>query len=278
MYSEKILNPRFLRLACLSLVLASPLAFGQMPGVAAATEPATTAEPASATPPTAPANPSQPATPAAAAADSQSLVDADGTFKAVWKPQSIDFTYQSFTSLYSCDTFTSKIKLILTNLGAREDLKVRLRGCEPLNSSSFDRSGNFARSAVANQTLRARIEVSAPVVATPEALAELDKGKSQRELLVRARGKRPEDAIQTEQFQAGMQRVALSADSGDCQLVEQLRDQVLPKLGIRIVENKSSCIPGKFGANEMRLEVEALVAAPRADDAVTPTAQGFAPK
>jgi hypothetical protein len=176
--------------------------------------------------------------------------------QAIWKPQEIGFYFQSFTTFYSCTGLESKLERIIKALGGK-DLNVRVRAAE-------------CPSAIARMP-RVLIDVTSPVEATPEAIAERDKGKSTRELAARVQGKRAE-SDGADQFPANWKRVSLSRgalnlEPGDCELIDELRRKVLPKLAVRIVSDNVSCSPNRLTLGQPQLEVEALVEAPKPDNA-----------
>lgn len=173
--------------------------------------------------------------------------------QAIWKAQEISFYFQSFTTFYACRSLEDRVRMLLTELGADKGVKVRVTSC------------------FGNEIARlphVRINVTAPVEATPEALAELEKTRSTRELTARVRGERMTEG--TEQFPAYWKPVSLSRGSlrlepGDCELIDQLKRQVLPKLSIRIVRDQLACTPHQHSMGQPRLEVEALTAVPPPD-------------
>lgn len=176
--------------------------------------------------------------------------------QALWKPQEIEFFYQSFTTFYSCSSLEAKVKRLLIAVGAQRDLKVEVRGC-------FS-AGEIAR------LPRVEIELTSPVVVSPEELAELDRTRSTRELTARVRGDSKQADVQEEQFSAQWQRVSLSRgklnlEPGDCDLIEQLKKKVFPKLAIRIVEDDMKCVPNQLSMTQPRLIVEALSPLPTPD-------------
>ncbi|HEX2494193.1 MAG TPA: hypothetical protein VHK24_10495, partial [Steroidobacter sp.] len=119
---------------------------------------------------------------------------------------------------------------------------------------------------------RVSIQALSPVEATAQAIAERDKNKSTRELAARVKGERAEAAEITEQFPAhwktiSLSRGALDLEPGDCELIDELKRKVLPKLAIRIVKNDMSCSPHQLNLGQPQLVVEALVAAPKPDEA-----------
>lgn len=179
-------------------------------------------------------------------------VQADATVvKAVWKQQDIRFFFTSRTTFYSCYALDSKITRLLVALGAHPSIKVRTSGCEFGNSIS--------------RLPIVHIDVTTPFEATPDLLSELEKTRPTRELTARVRGE-PVDV--DPQFPARWQAAPLSMrkvgfESGDCELMEQLQRQVLPKLAVRIVKPVKLCSRDQFAMGR-RLDValEALTAVP----------------
>jgi hypothetical protein len=174
--------------------------------------------------------------------------------QAIWKNQEFAFFFQSMNTFYSCSSLEAKLERILRALGARARVKVRSVDCQ---------SGPV-------RMPRVIMNVSAPVEATPEALAERDKGKSKRELAARVRGEK-EDADALAEFPAQWQHISLSRgdldlEPGDCELIDQLRRKVLPKLAVRIVKDNTHCSPQQLSLGQPQLEVQALVALPKPDE------------
>lgn len=177
----------------------------------------------------------------------------DQPVQAIWKRQEIDFFYQSFTTFYTCDGLEDRVESILRAVGAK-DVKAIATGC-------------FGNSP--SRTPHVKLVAKTPVEATPEALAELEKSKTTRELKARVRGERPDEV--TAQFPASWKPVNLSVgqfgiDSGECELIDELTRKVLPKLAVRIVKNDVSCTPHQSNFSQPRLQVEALTALPKPDE------------
>jgi hypothetical protein len=175
--------------------------------------------------------------------------------QAIWKPQEITFYFQSFTTFYSCSGLESKVERILEELGAEAKVTVRSADC----------------SLTVARMPRVIIEAISPVEATPEALAEREKGRSTRELVARVQGKRAEDSDVAQPFPAQWRPVSLSRgqldlEPGDCELMQELRKKVLPKLAVRITEDQVQCTPHQVTFGQPRLQVEALVALPKPDE------------
>jgi hypothetical protein len=175
--------------------------------------------------------------------------------QAIWKNQEFAFFFQSQTTFYSCSSLEAKLERILKALGIPKPY-VRVR--------SVDCQGGPVRMP------RVVVNITAPVEATPEAIAERDKGKSKRELTARVRGEK-EDPEALAPFPAQWQRVSLSRgavdlEPGDCELIDELRRKVLPKLAIRVVKDSTHCTPQQLTLGQPQLEVEALVKIPKPDE------------
>ena len=173
---------------------------------------------------------------------------------AVWKPQEISFYFHSFNTFYPCPSLNDKVRRLLLQLGADRGIRVRSTGCNIGYA--------MARSPLV------KIRLSVPAEATPEVLAELEKTRTTRELIARVRG--GEAMGLASQFPAYWRRVALdrgvrNLDSGDCELIDAIKRQVLPQLAVRIVRDNMRCGPYQYSSRPVPLEVEALVAMPAAD-------------
>ena len=78
-------------------------------------------------------------------------------------------------------------------------------------------------------------------------------------------------AITSEEFSAIWKTVDLSRDRrldlqpGDCELMAGLRDEVLPKLSIKVVSDQVRCTPKQLDIRTPELKVSALVPLPSAD-------------
>jgi len=180
--------------------------------------------------------------------------------KAFWNEYEVDFTFQGLSTFYSCTGLRDNVKHILRQLGAREDLKVWARGCDPGGGPAV-----FPR---------VRIQAALPMAATPENLAELEKDADKRELVARVRGERYVDpSEEAAQFPATVETVRISSresrqiEPGDCELLEQVRDRLLPKLGLTVTGEQLRCVPGQVRIGEVMLEVQTLKKVPTPDEA-----------
>lgn len=173
--------------------------------------------------------------------------------QAAWKTQEIRYSYTGFTTAYDCNAAEDRLKAILRALGAHEQTRVSAQGCN-LNRPSR----NFF------------ITITA---ATPVPAADAPKAatNTSRDDLLKRLGVAPKQL--DEIFPAEWKTVALSRDRkldlqpGDCELMEGLRDHVLPKLSVKIVSQRVECIPRQLSMQTPDLTVSALVPMPKPDAA-----------
>src|SRR5215217_3771107 len=179
--------------------------------------------------------------------------DAAKSVQAVWKPVEIKYSYVGFTTAYNCDAFESKVKSILLTLGAAPQTKVRANGCINVNRPSR----NFF----------VTITTATPIAASE---AKEPANKAERELTERLTGRK--DPLKTDPFPAQWKTVDVSRDrrlnlqSGDCELMEGLTRDVLPKLSMKIVSDRVTCTPNNLSIQTPQLVVSALVSLPKADE------------
>jgi hypothetical protein len=166
---------------------------------------------------------------------------------AVWQPQIVKFEYRAGNTLYTCHSLQRKIERILLQVGARERARFRRFYCGELS-----------------HTVSAEIAVMTPVEATDENLRRLTDYDSREILVARVQGQRLPRAADLQVFSAAWKRMTLPGmrlRHGDCDLLQQLRQQVLPKLSVRIVSSnleQCSTVLGKGVAPH--LVVQALIA------------------
>ena len=167
----------------------------------------------------------------------------DSAQLATWTPKEQRFLYQGFTTHYSCDGLREKMRSALLTLGARKDLKVSETGCSALRGGPEPFPG-----------VAIKMQVLTPVTtsaATPDAATVAAHWKTVDLRLDR-------DAV---------------AASGDCELIEQIKQSILPLFTTRNVEYSSNCVPHQLSSGGTRLRAEVLV--PDAPD-VIPVAAGAA--
>lgn len=178
----------------------------------------------------------QPATqaPSAPASGPSDAAAGAGTAQpARWTQKKINFTYLGFTTHYSCEGLTDKVRRVLLDLGARKsDLHVHEAGCtaragEPVPFPGVQ--GTFS-------------------VLEPVAPAEASTPSGTEAILA-----------------AHWQPVNVRFDhdgldmSGQCELLEQVQQHIVPLFPARKVQFQSLCIPHQLTAGGNSLTVEVLM-------------------
>lgn len=189
----------------------------------------------------------------AGVASAQSQPD-EAVVEAVWKPQRMNFVYHGYSTLYSCRGLQEKLEKILTTVGARGGIQLRTYSCDDEMA-----------------TARFQIVLASPVEATPENVEALTTYDSQDELLARVRGERLASAEDVERFPAVWKTISFARSRemrlapGDCELVQQLRRHILPRMSVHIVNDQVRC--SSFGnIGKPRLTVSALVPVEKLSD------------
>jgi len=132
--------------------------------------------------------------------------------QAVWVEQKLKFVYSANTAYFSCDGLERTVEKILAAIGARPGFKVQPRGCmNPRRGAEWtpmlDITAATAR-AVTPETPAAEA-----AAAFPARVMRVDLRDSPTGLL----------------------------QAGDCELVQQLRDQVFKPLGATIEVDRMGC-------------------------------------
>jgi len=176
------------------------------------------------------------AAPAAAGDASASAIAGDAQ-SAVWTDKELTFIYQGFTTRYSCDGLRDKVRGVLLDLGAqKKDLKVMQLGC----SSPTGRPDPFPG-------VRVKMRVLQPAAGTTD----------DKQVPVAAHWK-----------PVNLKLDPFTTDSGECELVEQIRHKIVPLFATRNVDLKTNCTPHQATATRPTLRLEVLAA----DDAQHPAA------
>jgi hypothetical protein len=174
------------------------------------------------------------ATPPASAATPAPGGDAARTAQpARWTQRKIYFTYLGFTTHYSCEGLTDKVRGVLLQLGARKaDMNVHEAGCT-------SRAGEPTPFPAVQGTFS---------VLEPVAPTEASSSSGAAGVVV-----------------AHWQPVNVRFDhqdldmSGQCELLEQVQQHILPLFPARNVQFKSLCIPHQLTAGGNSLQAEVLM-------------------
>ena len=152
---------------------------------------------------------------------------------AVWTPKELRFVYMGFTSHYSCDGLRDKIRVILKEFGARDDMQVSESPC----SGAFGRPTKFPG-------VHIKINVLQPA---PEQAGSDTPTVAAHWRTVDVPG--PGDAVR---------------QAGDCELVEQVKHSILPLFTTRNVDYHSTCVPHQLSIGGTSLRAEVLIPDPTA--------------
>lgn len=155
---------------------------------------------------------------------------------AAWTMHQIDLTYMGFTTRYTCGGLKSKMKLLLKQLGVREDVKILERNCE----YGYGRVADFPR---------LKITFYAPTI--PQ-LGDTEVGEPVMGVW--------KPIVIKKNSPKGL-------EMGDCELVEVFRDRILPKFVTRSVEGDVNCIPHQLVGNRIDLRFEVLTGIKSVDEA-----------
>lgn len=164
---------------------------------------------------------------AVAAGPDDSSTQAGTSVSASWVPRKLHFSYVGFTAHYSCDGLRDQMKRILQQLGVRKDLVLRSTGCTRLEG--------------------------------PESFPGVDATFS----VLEPAGDGDHDAA-AQGVAARWDKVILDSDTpgrtgaGECELIEQVKQRVLPLFTTRNLTYSSDCFPHSESLGGVRLSVEVL--------------------
>lgn len=155
--------------------------------------------------------------------------DDNPNIDAIWLPQVVDFTYQADDNFYSCKSLWQKVAGILAHLGARTATPYQRFTCD-----------DFAH------TVRLQIALESPAEATRANLQAVTDYDAEDLLVARLRGKQLPTANDIVRFPAAwttlsFRNTGMGLTAGDCDLVQQLRRQVLPKLSVQVLKEPPRC-------------------------------------
>jgi hypothetical protein len=153
----------------------------------------------------------------------------DESQPAVWTPKELRFVYLGFTTKYSCEGLRSRVREILLQLGARKDLKVYESGC-------LGRIGTPTPFPAVN----IKMNVLTPA---PEGAG----GGS---------GPPVPAHWKTIDVLANLSSLDLA---GQCELLEQVRRQILPLFTVRNLDYASTCVPHQLTPGGTRLKAQVLI-------------------
>ncbi len=156
---------------------------------------------------------------------------------AQWVLRKIDFTYLGFTTHYSCDGLRDKVRLVLLELGAREQgLNVHEGGCTATQGGP---------------------DPFPTVVGTFYALQAVpaDQAGGSGGHTVAAHWR-------TVRVRLGDSTLG---QAGQCELLEQVKERILPLFDARNVRFRTDCVPHQLTLPGAALEVDVLKPDPPAN-------------
>jgi hypothetical protein len=172
------------------------------------------------------------------------------TVEAVWKAQQVNFEYRGYSTIYSCQSLEDKLAVILRSVGAREDLQLRSYACnEEIGVARF------------------QVLLQSPVAASEANIREITTHAAKDELVARVNGEKLATPEDLPRFTAVWKTVSFARDQdmrlerGDCELVKQLRREILPRLSVQVVKDNVRCSSSMGNVGRPRLIVSALVPA-----------------
>jgi hypothetical protein len=186
------------------------------------------------------------------AADAGKAAPSDAPIVAIWKIQQIEFSYDSPNIRYSCESLQKRIPQILQAVGAYSRMVVDVKNCarhEQVRHADI------------------RVTFAMPAEATEENIRAEVEFDARDELVARIREERLPTAEDVKRFPASWQTVTLSGSAplklaaGDCDLMRVMRDQVFPRLGVRVVGGGMNCGAGPDTRIMPRMRVNALMPA-----------------
>ena len=152
-----------------------------------------------------------------------------------WQDHDYQFNYMGFTAIYSCDGLADKLQLLLRLSGARADAKVM-----PSCTRGFGLPDKLAQAHVKFSTLHA-----------PASDTSVDGVWRHVEL---------------------SPHHPFDLHSGDCELVEQFRDTLLPMFLTRNVKQQITCVPHQQSGSSFSLSFDVLAPLPQPKAAKKPKA------
>jgi hypothetical protein len=174
-------------------------------------------------------------------ADTPAPAQAAGAVTAVWTPKQVRFVYLGFTAKFSCDGLADRVRSVLLLLGARKDLQVSPSSC----STPFGRPDPFPG-----------VTIKMNVLEPADSKASHGAGNGA------GTGKPPSDTVAAHWKLVDV-NAALARDplwqAGQCELLEQIKQTILPQFSARNVEYRSTCVPNQLYLGATQLKAEMLV-------------------
>jgi hypothetical protein len=163
-----------------------------------------------------------------------------------WQAHTYDFHVMGFTSTYSCDGLEGKLKLLLRLARAREDAKV-----DALCPRGYGVPDKLAQAKVTFSTL----QIGSP---SPEAAASASPAASA------AATSGPAGVAGVWRHVEIAPHRPFELQLGDCELVEQFRDRMLPMFTTRNLKSQVTCVPHQESGSNFSLRFDVFAPVPAA--------------
>lgn len=164
-----------------------------------------------------------------------------GSEPGVWQAHKLDFNFMGFTSTYSCDGLGDTLQVLLKTTGVNQGAKVN-----PLCAMGPGRPDKLASATLKFESLQPQGAAPGGGIGAAPAVNGVWRH-------VEINSRQPREL-----------------KSGDCELVEQFADKILPLFATRNVERRITCIPHQDSGNSYSLNFEVFAPA-----AVPKTAQSM---
>ena len=176
---------------------------------------------------------------------------------AAWRVQDVRFVYRGSMTIYDCVHLGLKVRQILDAVGVHESTRIQTESCNVLQPAG----------GAPTQVVSMRIHLAAPAFATAELKAEQASASARNELLERLGAQRLSAsefaAVWVERDLSNTRGLKMSA--GDCELLQQVREQLLSRLAVQVIGRERSCSSSPHRLRRPVLKVLALVPLPHAD-------------
>ena len=154
------------------------------------------------------------------------------TQAAFWRSQDVRFVYRGQETIYDCEVLQQKVRQVLGEVGAHVGTRIEPIGCHVTRAAD-----------VPAQLATLQIRIVSPALATEKIEQESARFESQRALLERlgvqiaSEGEFAADWRDVDVVRAG----SGIFDGSDCELLRQLREQVLSKLAVKVLAQDRRC-------------------------------------
>ncbi len=157
---------------------------------------------------------------------------ADQSQPAKWVTRDVNYTYQGFTSQYSCDGLRRNVVTIMRALGARKsDLKIEITPCAAPGISQISFSPG----------VRGTISVLVPATADEISRADPDIVPAHWQNINVVRAKNLD-----------------TTRGSQCELLEQSKRYLLPLFSTRNLDFSSACVPNQIAVGSVTFKVDVL--------------------